>query len=233
MENEVWKDIPDYEGLYQVSNLGRIKSLNFNKTGKEKIMKPRTGNRYYMIALWKNGIRKDYLLHRIIAETFIPNPQNKPFINHKDENCFNNSINNLMWCTHKENMNWGTRNERISKANKGKVIPKNIREKISKSNKGKKISEEQKEYLRKIRTGIKLTEEHKKKISISNKGKTAKKVNQYDLNGNFIKKWDCIMNFYKSINKSEKSSSVSSCCSGKYKTAFGYKWKYADEELQK
>ena len=53
MENEVWKDIPDYEGLYQVSNLGRIKSLNFNKTGKEKIMKPRTGNRYYMIALWK------------------------------------------------------------------------------------------------------------------------------------------------------------------------------------
>ena len=145
MENEVWKDIPDYEGLYQVSNLGRIKSLNFNKTGKEKIMKPRTGNRYYMIALWKNGIRKDYLLHRIVAETFIPNPENKPFINHKDENCFNNSINNLMWCTHKENMNWGTRNERISKANKGKVIPKNIREKISKSNKGKKISEEQKE----------------------------------------------------------------------------------------
>ena len=233
MENEVWKDIPDYEGLYQVSNLGRIKSLNFNKTGKEKIMKPRTGNRYYMTALWKNGIRKDYLLHRIVAETFIPNPENKPFINHKDENCFNNSINNLMWCTHKENMNWGTRNERISKVNKGKIIPKNIREKISKSNKGKKISDEQKEYLRKIRTGIKLTEEHKKKISISNKGKTAKKVNQYDLQGNFIKKWDCIMDFYKSINKSEKSSSVSSCCSGKYKTAFGYKWKYADEELQK
>ena len=233
MENEVWKDIPDYEGKYKASNLGRIKSLNFNGTGKEKIMKLRTGNRYYMIALWKNGIRKDYLLHRIVAETFIPNPENKPFINHKDENCFNNSINNLMWCTHKENMNWGTRNERISKANKGKVIPKNIREKISKSNKGKKISEEQKEYLRKIRTGIKLTEEHKKKISISNKGKTAKKVNQYDLDGNFIKQWDCIMDFYKSINKSEKSSSVSSCCSGKYKTAFGYKWKYADEELQK
>lgn len=233
MENEVWKDIPDYEGLYQVSNLGRIKSLNFNKTGKEKIMKPRTGNRYYMIALWKNGIRKDYLLHRIVAETFIPNTENKPFINHKDENCFNNSINNLMWCTHKENMNWGTRNERISKANKGKVIPKNIREKISKSNKGKKISEEQKEYLRKIRTGIKLTEEHKKKISISNKGKTAKKVNQYDLNGNFIKQWDCILDFYKSINKTKNNSSVSSCCKGKYKTAYGYKWKYADEELQK
>lgn len=233
MENEVWKDIPDYEGLYQVSNLGRIKSLNFNKTGIEKIMKPRTGNRYYMIALWKNGIRKDYLLHRIVAKTFIPNPENKPFINHKDENCFNNSINNLMWCTHKENMNWGTRNERISKANKGKVIPKNIREKISKSNKGKKISDEQKEYLRKIRTGIKLTEEHKKKISVSNKGKTAKKVNQYDLDGNFIKQWDCILDFYKSINKTKNNSSVSSCCKGKLKTAYGYKWKYADEELQK
>ena len=55
----------------------------------------------------------------------------------------------------------------------------------------------------------------------------------YDLNGNFIKQWDCILDFYKSINKTKNNSSVSSCCKGKLKTAYGYKWKYADEELQK
>lgn len=114
MNKEIWKDIKGYEGLYQASNLGRIKSLNFNGTNKEKILKPRTGNRYYMIALFKDKKRKDLLLHRIIAETFIENKENKPYVNHKDENCFNNSVENLMWVTHKENMNWGTRNQRIA-----------------------------------------------------------------------------------------------------------------------
>ena len=140
MKNEVWKDVVSYEGLYQVSNLGRIKSLNFNGTGKEKIMRPRTGNRYYMIALWKNGIRKDYLLHRIVAETFIPNPENKPFINHKDENCFNNSINNLMWCTHKENMNNPQTLLKIVEARKGKTQSKETIEKIKLANTNGKCS---------------------------------------------------------------------------------------------
>ena len=177
MDKEIWKDVPNYKGRYQASNLGRIKSLNFNGTGKEKIMRPRTGNRYYMIALWKDGKRKDLLLHRVIAETFIENKENKPFINHKDENCFNNSVDNLMWCTHKEIMYWGTRNKRIAKNN-----------------------------------------------SI--------KVNQYDLENNFIKQWNSINEFLKE-NNLPKNGNVYMCCKGKQKTAYGYKWKYADEELQK
>ena len=233
MIEEVWKDIPNYEGKYQASNLGRIKSLNFNGTGKEKIMKPRTGGRYYTIALFKNGKRKDLLLHRVIAETFIENKENKPFVNHKDENCFNNSVNNLMWCTHKENMNWGTRNERISKSNKGRIVTEETRKKISEANKNKILSEEQKEYLRKLRIGTKMSEEAKRKISLHNKKIMSKKVNQYDLDENFIKTWECMTDFYLSIGKSKKSSQISQCCKGKISSAYGYKWKYADEELQK
>lgn len=127
MDKEIWKDIKGYEGLYQASNLGNIKSLGrtFENKGsysgycttKDKILKPRPCSRYYKVALYKDSKRKDYLLHRIIAETFIENTENKPYVNHKDENCFNNNANNLMWCTHKENMNWGTRNKRIALKN--------------------------------------------------------------------------------------------------------------------
>ena len=73
MDKEIWKDIPNYEGRYQASNLGRIKSLNFNGTGKEKIMRPITGNRYYMIALWKDGKRKDLLFPPITYLYLIKN----------------------------------------------------------------------------------------------------------------------------------------------------------------
>ena len=187
MKNEVWKDIPNYEGIYKASNFGRIKmvkrtltdSLGKKINKKEHILKPRTGNRYYMIALYKNGKREDLLLHRVIAQTFIPNPENKPFVNHKDENCFNNSSDNLMWCTQKENMNWGTINERMSKNSKSK-----------------------------------------------------RKVNQYDMDGNYIKTWDCMTDFYKSKGLKLKTGIIE-CCKGRRQSHMGYKWKYADEDCKK
>ena len=186
MKNEVWKDIPNYEGIYKASNFGRIKmvkrtltdSLGKKINKKEHILKPRTGNRYYMIALYKNGKREDLLLHRVIAQTFIPNPENKPFVNHKDENCFNNCSDNLMWCTQKENMNWGTINERMSKNSKSK-----------------------------------------------------RKVNQYDMDGNFIKQWDCMTDFYKSKGLKLKTGIIE-CCKGRRQSHMGYKWKYADEDCK-
>ena len=112
---EIWKDIPEYEGLYQASNLGRIRSLY--KSSEGVVLRPRNTKRYYMIALYKNKKRKDILIHKIVAQIFVENKENKPFVNHKDENTFNNNSNNLMWCTHQENMNWGTRNKRISLKN--------------------------------------------------------------------------------------------------------------------
>ena len=114
---EVWKDIKDYEGLYQVSNLGRIKSLERNnnqgkgnyhrneKIRKLKIMKGTNGNKtnYYVVALSKNGKLKKFFVHRLVAIAFIDNPNNKPYINHKDGNGLNNSVDNLEWCTNQEN----------------------------------------------------------------------------------------------------------------------------------
>ena len=101
---EVWKDIMGYEGLYQVSNLGRIKSLGNNKNKKEKIIKIwNDRNSYLNVVLHKKGVRKRCLVHRLVAETFISNPENKPEVNHKDCNRTNNIVGNLEWCTRRDN----------------------------------------------------------------------------------------------------------------------------------
>lgn len=105
---EIWKDIERYEGLYWISNLGRVKS-------KRKILKPcinkRTG--YIYVCLTKNNKGKVIVIHRLVAKTFLPNPYNLPFINHKDENKQNSRLDNLEWCTAKYNANYGTRNNKL------------------------------------------------------------------------------------------------------------------------
>lgn len=111
---EIWKDIKGYKDKYQVSNLGNVKSLNYNQTHKEKLLKLfQNTNGYYQIDLWKNNKGKKCLVHRLVAETFIDNPNNYPIINHKDENPLNNCAENLEWCDAKYNCNYGTRNQKI------------------------------------------------------------------------------------------------------------------------
>lgn len=114
---EIWKDVKDYEGLYQVSNLGKVKSLdrylkNNNgyalKRGKMlNVIKRKDG--YLQVTLSKNSIIKPFKIHRLVAEVFIDNPNKYICVNHKDENKENNILDNLEWCTYKYNNTYGTR----------------------------------------------------------------------------------------------------------------------------
>lgn len=124
-EIEIWKDIEGYEGLYQVSNWGRVKSLKF---GKEKILKPQTDiNNYLRLYLFKDGKGKSFSVHRLVASAFVPNPQNYPIINHIDENKQNNNFLNLEWCNYHYNNTYNNihikRGEKLKEKYKGKNNP--------------------------------------------------------------------------------------------------------------
>ena len=204
---EIWKDIEGYEGLYQVSNKGRVKSLSRlvvrvgkpNYITKEKILKcsELQGTGYLAVSLGSNNNFKSMLVHRLVAQAFIPNPDNLPCVNHKDETRNNNDVRNLEWCTQKYNCNYGTARQRNSLHHKGKKLSQETKDKMSASrkgkkhsiewcekislsnkgkvppNKGKKMSEEQKE---KIRNSVKKSWELRKKVGIEyDKSRTTKR----------------------------------------------------------
>lgn len=184
MNEEIWKDIPDYEGLYQISNLGRVKSLektmwNNHKNIKkeEMILKPnKVGKGYYCVKLYKNKEYKMKKVHRLVAQAFIDNPENKKQVNHIDGDKENNCVNNLEWCTCRENIKHSWKNN-LHKSLKGKY------------------------------------------------NKLSKEILQYDLQGNFIKKWESIT----SAQQDLKISNISSVCSGERKKAGGYIWRYKND----
>lgn len=131
--DEIWKPIKGFEDCYEISSEGRISSKeryvrvcgNGQRLVKRKIIKPTICKNGYLEAhLCKNGKRKVFLLHRLVAMHFIDNPMNYPEVNHKDENITNNNIDNLEWCTSKYNANYGTRNQRCME----KVIKKPVKQ---------------------------------------------------------------------------------------------------------
>ena len=129
MSEEIWKDIEGYEGIYQVSSFGRVRSLDryiqpYTHFCRGRILKPRKRPTYLSVKLSNEGILKCMYVHRLVAHAFIPNPNNLSDINHKDEDKTNNRVDNLEWCTHKYNINYGTAKERIrnSMPNKKVVI---------------------------------------------------------------------------------------------------------------
>lgn len=125
---EIWHDIKGYEGLYQVSNYGNIKSMSRIRQGKKnrfystkkRILKPHFNKKrgYYQVILMKNGVIKLFTCHRLVAKTFLINIRNKKYVNHINGNKLDNKVENLEWCTHSENIVHAYKNNLISSKKK-------------------------------------------------------------------------------------------------------------------
>lgn len=126
MQKEIWRPIKGYEGLYEISNLGKIKS-NFRQGSTTDFLKiSNNGNGYMMVRLCKNGKAKKYYLHRLLAQTFIDNPEDKPQVNHINENRSDNRLENLEWVTQKENNNHGNHNLNSAISKRSGKAKKNV-----------------------------------------------------------------------------------------------------------
>ena len=198
---EIWKDIKGYEGIYQVSSEGRVRSLDRvedrGRNIKGKILKPSISPYgYCAIDLFKNGTKKKNMVHRLVAEAFLPNPDNKPEIDHintiRTDNtvCLNEdgSVNydktNLRWVTHTENCNNPLTRKKQSTRFKGKIGHNTPASKI---------------------------------------------IAQLDKNGKLLKVWLCAMDAVRQEGYTQEH--ISSCCKGTLKTHKGYKWQYIDDYL--
>lgn len=196
---EIWKQINDYEGIYEISNYGNVKSLKRkvkNKNGyriiEEKILKPILNNKgYYVFGLRKNGELNMVLLHRLVAEHFIPNENNFPCINHIDGNKTNNNINNLEWCSYQHN------------------IKEAFRLGLNKYN-----------YKNNFKHNYWVGK-------FGSNHNCSKKITQYDKAGNKIKDWDNIT--IASKETKINLCSISNNCRGKQKSAGGFIWKFKEE----
>ena len=264
--DEIWKDIKGFEGRYQVSNMGRVRSLDHTKIIKRdgykdcmvffrgKILTPMLNFGYYRVAMIpENGKRRQYLIHRLVAEAFIPNPNHLPMINHKDEVKSNNTVGNLEWCDALYNNNYGTRNERlfesVCKPRMRAVLQYdkdgNLIQQFKSLSEASRVTGIEVQYIhsachnRERRHGtkgyifrfadngsnIKNTQKYNN-LEHWQKHNIArrKKVCQYDLNGNFIRE-------YESISDASKTTgihfmNISRNCSGELRKTHGFIFKF-------
>lgn len=125
---EIWKDIPGYENLYKISNSGNIYGVKYKTNKKFEL-----NNGYYRVKLTKNGISKNFLVHRLVAITFIENSnESKTFVNHINENKLDNRVENLNWVSHQENINFGTRNQKAAESNYKPILQYDLNKKLIK-----------------------------------------------------------------------------------------------------
>lgn len=206
--SEIWKDIQGYEGLYQISNMGRVKSLertrNMNLPGhkkpapvRERILKFGQSQGYQAVTLAKCGVNRKIRVHKLVALAFVPNPDRKPEINHKDGNKHNNIAENLEWVTPKENIRHAINTGLITS------FP---------SNKGRRHTEE---------TLRRMSQSHRWGTS-----KNHRIVDQYSKSGEYIRTWNGFAAIEKELGLCKQN--IQKCCCGATKSAYGYVWRYAD-----
>lgn len=203
---ELFRDIEGYEGLYQISNLGNVRS--FKAVSKGGNLKPVYRKGYLTVTLRKNGVSKIHSIHRLIATAFIPNPDNLPVINHIDGNRGNNDISNLEWCTQLENMRHAFKTGLI----KHKPLTDEQKLKVSTTTKEAMSRPEIKEKMRQLAKG---------KVGV--KSARHKEVINLDTGETFISVREA-SKFYR-IHE----SNLASCCRGERSIAGGYHWKYIKE----
>ena len=172
---EVWKDVVGYEGLYQVSNFGNVMSLNYRNYGYPKQLTPKCNSKGRLwVLLYGHGLKKHFLVHRLVATAFVPNPDNLPEINHKDENPKNNHEDNLEWCTRAYNVKYFfDRHHSCHRSGKQKSFA----------------------------------------------------IVQETTDGEFVRLWDNSKQIKDVLGWSDWS--ISECCRGNRKTAYGFIWRYA------
>ena len=255
-DSEVWKDVKGFEELYKVSNMGRMKKLgHINRQGvkrKERIMKSSlSASGYKQVGICKNGKYYVKRVHRLVAQAFIPNPNNYPIINHKDEVRTNNKVSNLEWCTVEYNNNYGTRNIKgsITKTNglrckkvaqldkKGNLI----KIWISSADAGRHgynqsdvsaccygLKEQHKGYFWMYYSEYIKMDSKDIQNYISHK-KDNKKIVQLTKNNELVKIWRSENEL---INNGFSGSCVSNCCHKKTKTHKKYKWMFYDDYIR-
>lgn len=198
---EIWKPVVGYEGLYEVSHMSSVRSLRSNVILKHMEIKSNP-LKYEVVALYKNGKYKRFLVHRLVALAFNPNPGNKPFVDHIDGDVHNNRADNLRWCTAKENRNNPITSERCAKARRGYKFSDDYKKRMSESLKGKYTGS--KHWL-------------------------SKKVIQFSKDGEFIKVWDSAKDIERKLGY--RGNNICDACNGKYAYAYGYIWKYYSSNL--
>ena len=205
---EIWKPVVGYENLYEVSNLGRVKSLKDNKGRyREKIKSSSDNGRGYLnVCLYKNGKGKRCYIHRLVAEAFLDNPNNYPIINHKDENKQNNHVSNLEWCDYEYNNTYGTCVQR--------------RVKTMRLNGGYDVSEETRKKLSEMRKG----EKHPLYGKKGKDNSRSKKVRCIEIDQVF----ECTADANEFLGKDRQNDNIGNCARGKQKTAWSYHWEYVD-----
>lgn len=236
---EIWKPIPidGFSDRYEVSNKGRVRSIKRRIISKNRwgaaprsydchLMKTRMNRGYHVIGLnsFGGGKGRTFFIHRLVAMAFIPNPKNLPCVDHIDTDKDNNNVDNLRWCTHKENsLNPITRQHLTAvmmgnQRSKGVIRSEEYKRRMSEAKKGHHHSAESIEKIRSKLVGRKQTEERRLK--------TCKPIGQYSMDGELIKIWPSGTDAARALGLGW--SNILSCANPnkKNQTAGGYKWKY-------